>query len=153
MEERVSGGEDPTRIPTRNSHQNRCVTAQLEGVDLSTGSLYNTGVPGDRESVATTATIAADTTGAVWKRMVRVLVPVTSVPLASINSILSRNSLALLGLAFASMGALCLSRTRARLDPQGDCRPGQAFFIAKQQRPRSDAVMTGHRSTCRNLGS
>ena len=33
---------------------------QGEGIDLSTGSLYNGIVPGDRESVATTATIAAD---------------------------------------------------------------------------------------------
>jgi hypothetical protein len=35
--------------------------------------MYNGDVPGDRESVATTAMTAADTTGAVWQRMVRYL--------------------------------------------------------------------------------
>ena len=47
--------------------------SQREGIALSPGTLYNTGVPGDRERVAMTATIVADSTNAVRQRMVRYL--------------------------------------------------------------------------------
>ena len=74
------------------------------------------------------ATTAADTTGAVAHTSIgrlaldgQVLVQVTTVPLAITKSILSRNSIALLGVVTASMEAQYLKKTRFRLDPREEC--------------------------------
>ena len=73
------------------------------------------------------ATTAADTTGAVTHTSInrlaedgQVLVQVTTVPLAITKWILSRNSIALLGITIACMEAQHLKKTRFRLDPWGE---------------------------------
>jgi hypothetical protein len=76
-----------------------------------------------------TATTTADTTSAVTHTCIshlalhasdgQVLVQVTTVPLAITMCILSRNSIALLGI-IASMEARYLKKTRLRLDPWGE---------------------------------
>lgn len=74
-----------------------------------------------------TATTAADMTGAVTHTSIsrlaedgQVLVQVTTVPLAITKWILSRNSIALLGIIIASMEAQYLKKMRTRLDPWGE---------------------------------
>jgi hypothetical protein len=76
-----------------------------------------------------TATTTADTTSAVTHTCIshlalhasdgQVLVQVTTVPLTITMCILSRNSIALLGI-IASMEARYLKKTRLRLDPWGE---------------------------------
>jgi hypothetical protein len=76
-----------------------------------------------------TATTTADTTSAVTHTCIshlalhasdgQVLVQVTTVPLTITMCILSRNSIALLGI-IASMEARYLKTTRLRLDPWGE---------------------------------